>query len=184
MAQAMQMMQKRMEDEAKLFQTMQKGAHPPMRGASPQLGRFAFLLDKKVACCDVEGLRGMRGVYVAKEGASVPVEYFGRVLTGSCVCMCRSVPSPNVKNPLHGTEHSSMGQAFSKLMAQHNENEMVLKELKFLDDDSKVYKLVGPVLLNQVCGTFGCGSTSRVQHNISSVPPNSCLEQWHAPRVA
>lgn len=43
-----------------------------------------------------------------------------------------------------------MGQAFSKLMAQHNENEMVLKELKFLDDSSKVYKLVGPVLLSQV----------------------------------
>jgi len=42
-----------------------------------------------------------------------------------------------------------MGQAFSKLMAQHNENEMVLAELKILKDDSKVYKLVGPVLLNQ-----------------------------------
>eukprot|EP00802_Teleaulax_amphioxeia_P017038 Tamp_17180.p2 GENE.Tamp_17180~~Tamp_17180.p2 ORF type:complete len:133 (-),score=58.88 Tamp_17180:918-1316(-) len=46
-------------------------------------------------------------------------------------------------------EHTKMGQAFSKLMAQHNENEMVLKELKFLDDSSKVYKLVGPVLLSQ-----------------------------------
>mmetsp|Transcript_27558 Transcript_27558/g.40523 ORF Transcript_27558/g.40523 Transcript_27558/m.40523 type:complete len:129 (+) Transcript_27558:76-462(+) len=46
-------------------------------------------------------------------------------------------------------EHSKMGQAFSKLMAQHNENEMVLAELKILKDDSKVYKLVGPVLLNQ-----------------------------------
>lgn len=43
-----------------------------------------------------------------------------------------------------------MGQTFSKLMAQHNENEMVLKELKLLDDESKVYKLVGPVLLSQV----------------------------------
>lgn len=44
-----------------------------------------------------------------------------------------------------------MGQAFSKLMAQYNENEMVLKELKILGDDSKVFKLVGPVLLSQVC---------------------------------
>ena len=43
-----------------------------------------------------------------------------------------------------------MGQSFSKLMAQHNENEMVLKELKLIDDQSKVYKLVGPVLLSQV----------------------------------
>jgi hypothetical protein len=43
-----------------------------------------------------------------------------------------------------------MGQSFSKLMAQHNENEMVLKELKLIDDESKVYKLVGPVLLSQV----------------------------------
>ena len=47
-------------------------------------------------------------------------------------------------------EHTKMGQAFSKLMAQHNENEMVLKELKMLGEDSKVYKLVGPVLLSQV----------------------------------
>merc|ERR1712216_940955 len=46
-------------------------------------------------------------------------------------------------------EHTKMGQAFSKLMAQHNENEMVLKELKMLEDDAKVFKLVGPVLLSQ-----------------------------------
>lgn len=47
-----------------------------------------------------------------------------------------------------------MGQAFSKLMAQHNENEMVLKELKMLEDDAKVFKLVGPVLLSQVALTL------------------------------
>ena len=46
-------------------------------------------------------------------------------------------------------EHQKMGQSFSKLMAQHNENEMVLKELKLLGEDAKVYKLTGPVLLNQ-----------------------------------
>ena len=48
------------------------------------------------------------------------------------------------------TEHQKMGQSFSKLRAQHNENEMVLKELKLLGEDAKVYKLTGPVLLNQV----------------------------------
>lgn len=46
-------------------------------------------------------------------------------------------------------EHTKSGQAFSKLMAQHNENEMVLKELKLLNDECKVYKLTGPVLLSQ-----------------------------------
>ncbi len=36
-------------------------------------------------------------------------------------------------------------------MAQYNENEMVLKELKMLDENSTVFKLVGPVHLSQVC---------------------------------
>ena len=39
-------------------------------------------------------------------------------------------------------------------MAQHNENEMVLKELKLLNDECKVYKLTGPVLLSQVTFMF------------------------------
>ena len=51
-----------------------------------------------------------------------------------------------------------MGQAFSKLMAQHNENEMVLKELKILEDNAKVFKLVGPVLLGQVSSAPSCRS--------------------------
>ena len=42
-----------------------------------------------------------------------------------------------------------MGQQYSKLLGQYNENDMVLKELNMLDDDSTVYKLVGPVLLTQ-----------------------------------
>lgn len=47
-------------------------------------------------------------------------------------------------------DSSKMSQSYSKLLAQHNENNMVLSELKLLDDtDAKVYKLVGPVLLNQ-----------------------------------
>eukprot|EP00286_Rhodomonas_abbreviata_P008268 CAMPEP_0181319002 /NCGR_PEP_ID=MMETSP1101-20121128/17323_1 /TAXON_ID=46948 /ORGANISM="Rhodomonas abbreviata, Strain Caron Lab Isolate" /LENGTH=124 /DNA_ID=CAMNT_0023426541 /DNA_START=70 /DNA_END=444 /DNA_ORIENTATION=+ len=47
-------------------------------------------------------------------------------------------------------DHTNMSQAFSKLLAQQNENGMVLSELKLLDESSaKVYKLVGPVLLNQ-----------------------------------
>lgn len=32
---------------------------------------------------------------------------------------------------------------------QANENDMVKKELDLLDDETKVYKLVGPVLLKQ-----------------------------------
>jgi prefoldin beta subunit len=42
-----------------------------------------------------------------------------------------------------------MGQQYSKLLGQYNENDMVLKELNMLEDDSTVYKLVGPVLLTQ-----------------------------------
>jgi hypothetical protein len=36
-----------------------------------------------------------------------------------------------------------MGQQYSKLLGQYNENDMVLKELNMLEDDSTVYKLVG-----------------------------------------
>ena len=63
-------------------------------------------------------------------------------------CTLNSIILPRV--PLLA-DTQKMGQAFSKLMAQYNENEMVLKELKMLGDDSKVFKLVGPVLLSQVC---------------------------------
>ena len=37
----------------------------------------------------------------------------------------------------------------SKFMSQRNENDMVFKELNILDDDAKVFKLIGPVLLKQ-----------------------------------
>ncbi|EKX51004.1 hypothetical protein GUITHDRAFT_161770 [Guillardia theta CCMP2712] len=45
-------------------------------------------------------------------------------------------------------EHAKMGQTYSKLLAQQNENNMVLDELKLIDGGA-VYKLVGPVLLSQ-----------------------------------
>ena len=82
-----------------------------------------------------------------------------------------------------------MGQAFSKLMAQHNENEMVLKELKFLDDSSKVYKLVGPVLLCQVgavCSRHAAGAGAvpgSLAHPLRA-QMRACLRRthgrWHA----
>jgi len=34
-------------------------------------------------------------------------------------------------------------------LAQVNENEMVIQELGFLEEDAKVYKLIGPVLVQQ-----------------------------------
>jgi hypothetical protein len=56
-----------------------------------------------------------------------------------------------ISHALSPSDTQKMGLAFSKLMAQYNENEMVLKELKMLDENSTVFKLVGPVLLSQVC---------------------------------
>jgi len=35
------------------------------------------------------------------------------------------------------------------LLSQQNENEMVKQELCLLDDDTSVYKMVGPVLMSQ-----------------------------------
>mmetsp|Transcript_17236 Transcript_17236/g.26665 ORF Transcript_17236/g.26665 Transcript_17236/m.26665 type:complete len:124 (-) Transcript_17236:111-482(-) len=46
-------------------------------------------------------------------------------------------------------EHQKQGQMYSKLLSQQNENSMVLSEMKILQDEAKVYKLVGPVLLSQ-----------------------------------
>ena len=37
----------------------------------------------------------------------------------------------------------------SRLLTQLNENRMVNEEFKLLKDDSKVYKLVGPILISQ-----------------------------------
>ena len=36
-----------------------------------------------------------------------------------------------------------------KMTAKKNENDSVLTEFKLLDDDAKVYKLVGPILAKQ-----------------------------------
>ncbi|PHJ17152.1 prefoldin subunit 6 [Cystoisospora suis] len=40
-------------------------------------------------------------------------------------------------------------QLRNKLVTQQNENEAVAKELSCLDDDSVLYKIVGPVLVRQ-----------------------------------
>ena len=37
----------------------------------------------------------------------------------------------------------------SRLLTQLNENRMVNEEFKLLENDSKVYKLVGPILISQ-----------------------------------
>ena len=42
-----------------------------------------------------------------------------------------------------------MSNALTKLTQQENENELVLKELKLLEEDACVYKLIGPVLIKQ-----------------------------------
>jgi len=138
---AMGLMQKRVEDEAKQFQNMQKGE--PASGAVPAA------ITHDVACCE-DMLVRLAGVWVGV--AETCICYFSRAVV--CVCVCPLCPllSPLLPSCPRAPEHSKMGQAFSKLMAQHNENEMVLAELKILKDDSKVYKLVGPVLLNQVRG--------------------------------
>ncbi|KAF2169600.1 hypothetical protein M409DRAFT_64684 [Zasmidium cellare ATCC 36951] len=47
------------------------------------------------------------------------------------------------------TELSSLVSARQKLESQQQENESVQKEFKTIDDDAKIYKLVGPVLLKQ-----------------------------------
>lgn len=46
-------------------------------------------------------------------------------------------------------ELSSLVSARQKLESQQQENESVQKEFKTIDDDAKIYKLVGPVLLKQ-----------------------------------
>jgi hypothetical protein len=50
-------------------------------------------------------------------------------------------------------------QAKAQLIAQLNENEMVMEELGRLDEGARVYKLIGPALIKQVrrgvCGVGG-----------------------------
>eukprot|EP01080_Neovahlkampfia_damariscottae_P004032 gene4032-7321_t len=47
------------------------------------------------------------------------------------------------------TEMMKCQASQSKLLTQLNENRMVFEEFKLLKDDSKVFKLVGPVLIQQ-----------------------------------
>ncbi|KAE8324687.1 Prefoldin [Aspergillus sergii] len=47
------------------------------------------------------------------------------------------------------TELDSLVEARQKLESQQQENQGVQKEFNSLDDDSNIYKLIGPVLLKQ-----------------------------------
>lgn len=46
-------------------------------------------------------------------------------------------------------EISRILQNRQKFMQQQHENELVLQELELLEEDSKIYKLIGPVLIQQ-----------------------------------
>ncbi|CEF96741.1 Prefoldin [Ostreococcus tauri] len=48
-----------------------------------------------------------------------------------------------------GEEMSANAIARQQASQQLSENEMVLKELELLEDEAKVYKLIGPVLMKQ-----------------------------------
>ncbi len=51
----------------------------------------------------------------------------------------------------------------SKLLSQKNENEMVKKEMDLLNDNSVVYKLVGPVLVKQEVDDAKLNVTNRLK---------------------
>jgi hypothetical protein len=128
-------LQQKIEVEAKAFQGLQKGAQ-------------AILLS--MACCFC-----FQRARADDEKLSIIMWTkwcaFFRVYVLCVLC----VPAPrrnasrftNAFVPL--ADHSKMVQTQSKLVGQHNENDMVLKELNLLEDEANVYKLVGPVLLKQ-----------------------------------
>jgi prefoldin beta subunit len=68
---------------------------------------------------------------------------------GVAVYACTPEASHFTKPFVSLADHGKMVQTQSKLVGQHNENDMVLKELNLLEDEANVYKLVGPVLLKQ-----------------------------------
>lgn len=61
-------------------------------------------------------------------------------------------------------DHSKMVNTLSKLGSQHNENDMVLKELELVDEDAKVFKLIGPVLIKQDLDEAKANVEKRLQY--------------------
>lgn len=57
-----------------------------------------------------------------------------------------------------------MVNTLSKLGSQHNENDMVLKELELVDDEAKVFKLIGPVLIKQDLDEAKANVEKRLQY--------------------
>lgn len=51
----------------------------------------------------------------------------------------------------------------AKILAQHNENDMVAKELEVMEDDQPIYKLLGPVLIKQDLGEAKMNVANRLK---------------------
>eukprot|EP00301_Raphidiophrys_heterophryoidea_P024650 c8075_g1_i2.p1 GENE.c8075_g1_i2~~c8075_g1_i2.p1 ORF type:complete len:112 (-),score=35.84 c8075_g1_i2:230-565(-) len=61
-------------------------------------------------------------------------------------------------------EISRLGDSLTSLVAQLNENEMVKKELDFLEPDAVVYKQVGPVLVKQELEEANVNVSKRIEY--------------------
>lgn len=61
-------------------------------------------------------------------------------------------------------DHSKMVNTLSKLGSQLNENDMVLKELELVDDEAKIFKLIGPVLIKQDLDEAKANVEKRLQY--------------------
>lgn len=58
---------------------------------------------------------------------------------------------------------NDLADARSKLETQYQENKIVLEEFEFLNEDSKIYKLTGPVLMPQDFGEAKMNVTKRIE---------------------
>lgn len=58
---------------------------------------------------------------------------------------------------------SELAEARSKLETQYQENKIVLEEFEFLNEDSKIYKLTGPVLMPQDYGEAKMNVSKRIE---------------------
>lgn len=56
-----------------------------------------------------------------------------------------------------------LSEARSKLEVQYQENKMVLEEFDVLNDESKIYKLTGPVLMPQEFGEAKMNVSKRIE---------------------
>lgn len=58
---------------------------------------------------------------------------------------------------------SDFVEARSQLETQYQENKIVLEEFEFLNEDSKIYKLTGPVLMPQDYGEAKLNVSKRIE---------------------